>query len=81
MDIMLYLREFVIKIPCGIEIYSEASIKYELAFYLRGVLGKKYKIQLERNIDFFQLSKEKYWKKEMDIVVFTPDEEGNTALS
>lgn len=73
MDILRYLKEFVNMIPTGIEIYNEASIQYELAFYLRSILANKYKIQLERNIDFFKLPKGKYPKKEMDIVVFTPD--------
>jgi len=68
------LKDFANEISRGvIEIYNEPSIQYELAIYLRGHLGNKYKIQLERNINYFNLYKENYLKKEMDIVIFTSD--------
>lgn len=72
MDILPYLEGFVKEISEGrIEIYNEASIQFELAIYLRKNLSKEYKIQLERNIQYFGI----YFllKKEMDIVIFTSD--------
>lgn len=56
-----------------IDIYNEASIQYELAILLRNYIGGNYKVQLERNINYFQLPKSDYLKKEMDIVIFSPD--------
>jgi acyl carrier protein len=74
MNLLKHLKKFTKEISKGrIEIYNEASIQYELAMYLRKRLAKKYKIQLERNIDYFNLDKTNYLKKEMDIVVFTKD--------
>lgn len=80
MKLLCYLNHFTIKISRGeIEIYNEASIQFELAIYLRECLDKnKYKIQLERNISYFNLNEkclngEKYLKKEMDIVIFDYD--------
>ena len=56
MNLLLHLKEFTDEIAIEkIEIYNEASIQYELAIYLRGRLGNRYKIQLERNIDYFNL--------------------------
>jgi hypothetical protein len=56
-----------------IEIYNEASVQYELAIYLKEFLKNVYKIQLERNISFFQLSKRDFIKKEMDIAIYKED--------
>lgn len=66
MDLLPHLKEFTDKILREkIEIYNEASIQYELAIYLRGRLDNryKYKIQLERNIDYFNLKSGNYLKK------------------
>lgn len=52
---------------CEIEIYNEASVKYELAYLLRKILGKSWKIYLERNVEDFGLRKKNFLKKEMDI--------------
>ncbi len=74
MNLLLHLKEFADEIAREkIEIYNEASIQYELAIYLRDCLDNGYKIQLERNIDYFNLYSGNYLKKEMDIVIFTPD--------
>ena len=53
----------------SIEVYNEASVQLELAIFLRSILPVEYKIQLERNIDSFGLTKKSFLKKEMDIVV------------
>ena len=64
MNLMPFLQEFAEPISEGkIAIYNEASVQFELALFLRKALGNKYKIQLERNIDYFGLNKRKYIKK------------------
>jgi len=74
MNLLPNLKEFTDRIARGrIEIYNEASVQCELAIYLRGRLDNRYKIQLERNIDYFNLHHENYIKKEMDIVIFATD--------
>lgn len=74
MKLLPHLKGFANEISKGrVEIYNEASVQYELAIYLRGHLGQDYKLQLERNIDYFNLDKKRYIKKEMDMVVFTLD--------
>lgn len=74
MRILQHLEQFVSAVSQGkIEIYNEASVQFELAIYLRKQLGDKYKVQLERNIKYFNLNGEDYEKKEMDIVIFAPD--------
>ena len=64
------IDEFVSQITKDkIEIYNEASVQYELAIFLREKLPN-YKIQLERNVKFFNLEKKNFIKKEIDIVLF-----------
>lgn len=76
MDLQAQLVEFINQISNGsIEIYNEFSIQFELAIFLRANLPKEYKIQLERNINYFGLDKGHFLKKEMDIVVFNPSTE------
>jgi len=71
MDLETQMVEFMNQVSNGnIEIYNEFSIQFELAIFLRANLPKEYKIQLERNINYFGLRKEVLLKKEMDIVVF-----------
>lgn len=50
-----------------IEIYNEASAQHELAYELRDILGKGWKVYLERNVEHFGLRKADFLKKEMDI--------------
>ena len=71
LDLQAQLVEFMNQVSNGsIEIYNEFSIQFELAIFLRANLSKEYKIQLERNINYFGLNKDLFLKKEMDIVVF-----------
>ena len=64
------LEDFVSQITKGkTEIYNEASIQYELAIFLREVIPN-YKIQLERNVSYFELNKKHFLKREIDIVLF-----------
>jgi len=72
MSLVTHLKSFLTEIKNDkIEIYNEASVQYELTIYLRQRIQDKYKIQLERNIEYFGLKKKHFLKKEMDIVVFT----------
>lgn len=64
MDLQDDLVEFMNQVSNGnIEIYNEFSIQFELAIFLRANLQKEYKIQLERNINYFGLEKERFLKK------------------
>ena len=64
------IEDFVSQIAKGkTEIYNEASIQYELAIFLREVIPN-YKIQLERNVSYFELNKKHFLKREIDIVLF-----------
>jgi len=54
------------------EIYNEFSLQHELGVYLRNRLSE-YKIQFERNVEFFNFDKCEFIKKEIDISVFTPN--------
>jgi len=70
-DLLPLLQEFAGKISTSnIEVYNESSIQYELAIFLRQKLDKDLKIQLERNIEYFDLRNDIFLKKEMDIVIF-----------
>lgn len=52
------------------DIYNEFSLQYELGIFLRDEL-KGFKVQFERNVEFFGGNKKKFVKKEIDIVVFS----------
>ncbi|OSB19397.1 hypothetical protein B2H94_09960 [Clostridium sporogenes] len=54
-----------------IEVYNEFSLQHELGIYLRNsIRNEEYKIQFERNVEFFDIKKEDTRKKEMDIVIY-----------
>jgi len=74
LDLLSDIKEFIEEIAKRkTEIYNEASVQYELAIFFRNKFQDYYKIQLERNIDYFGINKRDFIKKEMDLVVFTPD--------
>ncbi|EPA06102.1 hypothetical protein [Candidatus Nitrosarchaeum limnium] len=80
MSIIELVNEFIQKIiQKEVEIYNEASIQYELAIFLRNKLPK-HKIQLERNVSYFGLTKNKFIKKEIDIVIFNQDKTEKSAI-
>lgn len=56
-----------------IEVHNEASVALELAIWLRAQLPAHYKVQVERNIRYFGLDKQKFVKQRMDLAVFRPD--------
>ena len=68
------LRAFFNKVETGeIEIYNEFSLQHELGIFIRLYLPDK-KVQFERNVSFFEMNKNDFEKKEIDIAVF--DTEG-----
>ncbi len=74
------LDEFVSHITKGkTEIYNEASVQYELTMFLREKIPN-YKIQLERNVKFFNLEKKNFVKKEIDIVLFNNSQSKKFAI-
>ena len=56
----------------NIEIYNEFSFQHELGIYLREKFPT-YKIQFERNVEYFGLIKSQFIKKEIDISIFLDD--------
>ena len=55
------------------DIYNEFSLQHEFGIYLRNRFPD-YKVQFERNVDFFFPGKKSsFTKKEIDISVFSPD--------
>lgn len=82
MDIIYLIEKFVEQIrEEKIEIYNEASIQFELAISLRKNLSSKYKIQLERNITHFGLTKKNnFVKKEIDVVIFDENKKEKLAI-
>ena len=80
MNIQNIIHDFITKIKNNeIEIYNESSIQHELAIFLRQEL-KDYYIQLERNISYFNLDKQQFEKKEIDLVIFNEDKSVKTAI-
>jgi len=74
-DLYSCITNFLARIANNeVEIYNEASVKYELAIQMRATFGDALKVQLERNIGFFGLDSKRFVKKAADIVVFTPDQ-------
>jgi len=65
------ITNFADKVRLGeIEIYNEFSLQHELGCYLRNFI-KDYKIQFERNVSYFKLRGTNFIKKEIDISVFS----------
>lgn len=63
---------FVYIIENKIELYNEFSLQHELGIYLRSRLGTTYKVQFERNVNFFGIPTTS--KHEIDIVIFNEKE-------
>ena len=52
------------------EIYNEFSLQHELGIFLRNTFEDK-KVQFERNVSYFNLDKSKFEKREIDISIFS----------
>ena len=71
-DLEKLIKEFLnYSVNENVELYNEFSLQHELGIFLRNNI-KGYKIQFEKNISFFGID-DKLIKKEIDIVIFTPD--------
>lgn len=67
------IAPFIESVTTGrIDVYNEFSLQHELGIFLRGRLPKD-KVQFERNVSFFFPGKSSFTKREIDIVVFSPD--------
>lgn len=78
MDLTNYLNNFwdyISENKKENDIYNEFSFQHELGIYLRNVLPKDYKVQFERNVDFFFDSTEDFVKKEIDIAIYECDDQ------
>lgn len=71
MDLQLLIEDFFEYVnQKKIEIYNEFALQFELAIFLRTKINEKLEVQLERNISFLGLSKDKFLKREIDILIF-----------
>ena len=63
------IEDFAKAIGSGaVEVYNEFSLQHELGLFLRNQLSNC-KVQFERNVSHFQLSKSNLEKKEIDIAI------------
>lgn len=77
------IADFIEEIKNGnVELYNEFSFQHELGIYLRNKLPQDYKVQFERNVNFFRIEKgqTKTIKKEIDIVIFNSDKSEKYAI-
>ena len=73
-NIINEIKLFLVKTIDKNSIYNEFSFQYEFGIYLRDKLEKYgYRVEFERNIEYFNLKKEDYEKKEIDICVYKKD--------
>lgn len=61
------------------DLYNEFSFQHELGIFLRNNLHG-YKVQFERNVTYFGISKNSTIKKEIDIVIFNEDKSEKYAI-
>ena len=72
-DLSALGRQFVHAVGAnGTDIYNEFSLQHEFGIFLRSAMPK-YKVQFERNVSYFASSNAEFTKREIDIVVFSPD--------
>ena len=76
-----YIDEFFAAVADkSLEIYNEFSLQHELGIHLRSRLSSTEKVQFERPVDYFGLSRAGMPKSEIDISIFTPDQSVKTAV-
>jgi hypothetical protein len=63
-----------------VEIYNEFSLQHELGLHLRSMLPGDLKVQFERPVEYFGVSRAATVKREIDITVFSPDRTVKAAL-
>ncbi len=68
------VRDFFTKVEReNMEIYSESNMEIRLSHYLLDNVPKGFKVETQRNVDFFGINKSDVLKKEMDIVIYNED--------
>ena len=73
MDLQAAIQKFAEEVAAGrTEIYNEFSLQHELGVFLRQSITR-HKVQFERNVSYFGLSKSEFVKREIDIAIFTED--------
>jgi len=73
--ILKAVEQFLEDVKCRkIELYNEFSFQHELGIYLRQSLHNEYKVEFERNIEYFGLEKKRFTKKEIDIVIYNKNQ-------
>jgi len=80
MDIKQLIIDFLNEKDIEEKIYNEFSLQFELGIYLRERLPRWYKVEFERNISHFAFLKSEFYKKEMDIVIYTEDKNEKYAI-
>ena len=81
-DVKKEVEAFFERVAHGaIEIYNECSLQHELGIFLRSATtAERFKVQFERPVNFFGLSKSAFVKNEIDLAVFTPDKAERVAI-
>jgi hypothetical protein len=79
-EIRSHIDDFFRRVLAGdVEIYNEFSLQHELGLHLRTAAGD-HKVQFERAVEFFGVSRSSTVKRELDIAVFTGDRESPQAI-
>lgn len=74
------ITEFVQSVGCGnVSIYNEFSLQHELGIFLRTQLVGC-RVEFERNVSHFKLTKSNFEKKEIDIAVTSSSGEKLSAI-
>lgn len=72
-DLSALVAKFVHAIGAdSTDIHNEFSLQHEFGMFLRSALPT-FKVQFERNVSYFAPAKTAFTKREIDIVVFSPD--------
>lgn len=73
MELDQHIEDFAKAVGSGdVEVYNEFSLQHELGLFLRNRLSDC-KVQFERNVAHFNMSKSEFEKKEIDIAITSKD--------
>lgn len=68
------VRNFFTKVENeNMEIYSESNMEIRLSQYLLDNVPNGFKVETQRNVDFFGIDKNDVLKRKMDIVIYNED--------
>src|SRR6266852_3207826 len=81
-DLRTMIERFFQQVAAGsIEIYNEFSLQHELGIFLRAAdAAGQYKVQFERPVGFFGLTRSAFVKNEIDLAVFRTDRSERAAI-